>query len=55
MSYHKHPSGNLLPNGADLKLTKNLNSRGKIFEMNILDHLNLTLENYFSFAEEEAL
>ncbi|MBK6640867.1 MAG: DNA repair protein RadC [Bacteroidetes bacterium] len=52
MSYHKHPSGNLLPNGADLKLTKNLNSRGKIFEMNILDHLILTLENYFSFADE---
>ena len=49
---HNHPSGNTQPSEADLKLTKNLISGGKILEISVLDHLILTSESFFSFADE---
>lgn len=52
---HNHPSGNLNPSDADLNLTKKLNSGGKLLEINILDHLILTTDRYYSFADEGML
>ena len=49
---HNHPSGNTQPSEADLKLTKNLISGGKVLEISVLDHLIMTSENFFSFADE---
>ena len=49
---HNHPSGNTKPSEADLKLTKNLVAGGKLLEISVLDHLILTSENFFSFADE---
>lgn len=52
---HNHPSGNLTPSESDLNLTKKLNSGGKLLEINILDHLILTTDSFYSFADEGML
>lgn len=52
MLCHSHPSGNTQPSQADLSLTKNLVAGGKLLEISVLDHLILTSENFFSFADE---
>jgi DNA repair protein RadC len=52
---HNHPSGNLKPSEADIKLTKNIRESGKIMEINLLDHLIVNNTSYFSFADEGLL
>jgi DNA repair protein RadC len=49
---HNHPSGNLKPSEADLKLTRKIKQAGEILEINVLDHLINTSEGYYSFADE---
>jgi DNA repair protein RadC len=49
---HNHPSGNLKPSEADLKITKNIKEAGKIMEIPLLDHLIITDTGFFSFADE---
>jgi DNA repair protein RadC len=49
---HNHPSGNLKPSKADEELTQKIRQGGKILEINVLDHLIVTTEGYFSFADE---
>jgi len=49
---HNHPSGSLKPSEADLRLTKQLASFGKYIDLEILDHLIFSDNNYFSFADE---
>lgn len=52
---HNHPSGQLKPSQQDLKLTKSLVSFGKYIDLDILDHLIITDENYYSFADNGML
>jgi len=49
---HNHPSGNKRPSEQDKNLTKKIKEALKLFEINVLDHLILTDEDYFSFADE---
>ena len=49
---HSHPSGNLKPSDADLRLTKKLKDGGMFLEISILDHVIVTSEGYYSFADE---
>ena len=49
---HNHPSGNLLASQSDIELTKRLREAGKVLEIQLLDHIILTTEGYFSFADE---
>jgi DNA repair protein RadC len=49
---HNHPSGNLLASQSDIELTKRLREGGKILEIQLLDHVIVTTEGYFSFADE---
>lgn len=49
---HNHPSGNLQPSEQDIKLTKGLKDAGKTMEIPLLDHLIITQEGYYSFADE---
>jgi DNA repair protein RadC len=49
---HNHPSGNLKPSQADIELTKKLREGGKYLEIQLLDHLIITTEGYYSFADE---
>jgi DNA repair protein RadC len=49
---HNHPSGNLKPSQADINLTKNLKEAGKFMEIPVLDHIIVSDNCYFSFADE---
>lgn len=49
---HNHPSGNIKPSTADVQLTKKIIEAGKILDINILDHIILTTDSYYSFADE---
>lgn len=52
---HNHPSGNLKPSSQDLALTKRLKNAGEILGISILDHLIITSEGYYSFAEDSMM
>jgi DNA repair protein RadC len=49
---HNHPSGNVKPSDADIKLTKRLKEAGQIFEIPVLDHIIITHNSFYSFADE---
>ncbi|WP_417429472.1 RadC family protein [Halpernia sp.] len=55
MVAHNHPSGNLKPSEADMKITKQISEAGKILNIQLLDHLIITQSTYFSFADENLL
>ena len=48
---HNHPSGNTNPSQADIKLTQQVKDAMKLFDVQVLDHIILTAENYLSFAD----
>lgn len=52
---HNHPSGNLKPSDSDITLTRKLKQGGAILDIAMLDHLIVTTEGYYSFADEGLL
>lgn len=52
---HNHPSGNVSPSKADKQVTKTLKKSGKIIGINLLDHLIISKEKYFSFKDNNQL
>ena len=52
---HNHPSGQLVPSEADIKLTKKIIEGGKLLEINVLDHLIIAGQGYYSFADEDKM
>lgn len=48
---HSHPSGNSKPSKEDLKITKQLYIASQLFEIHMADHLIVTKNDYFSFAD----
>lgn len=48
---HNHPSGSVEPSEEDLRLTKRLVEAGKILGIEVLDHVIISKEKYFSFKE----
>ena len=52
---HNHPSGNPKPSQADVNLTSKLSQAGKLLEINILDHVIIAGDDYYSFADEGQL
>lgn len=52
---HNHPSGNLRPSDDDLQLTKKVKEGLKLLDVSVMDHLILTEESYYSFADEGVL
>lgn len=49
---HNHPSGNLKPSNADIALTEKLKEGGKLLDIQVLDHLIVTPQTFYSFANE---
>ena len=49
---HNHPSGNLQPSQADIDLTRKIKEAGRFLEIQLLDHIIITTEGYYSFADE---
>jgi len=52
---HNHPSGNLKPSRADEELTMKIKNAGAFLDIKVLDHLILTSEGFYSFADEGLL
>jgi DNA repair protein RadC len=49
---HNHPSGNLKPSQPDKELTRKIKEAAKLFDINLLDHIIVSQDGYFSFADE---
>jgi DNA repair protein RadC len=49
---HNHPSGNLKPSKADEDLTSKIRHAARFFDINILDHIIVSTDGYYSFADE---
>lgn len=49
---HNHPSGSLKPSRNDKNLTDKIRKAAELFEITVLDHLIITLDGYFSFADD---
>lgn len=49
---HNHPSGNLKPSDADIRLTRNINDACKIMQIQLVDHIILSEETFFSFRDD---
>ncbi len=52
---HNHPSGSLKPSRADEELTNKIKEAAKFFDIKVLDHLIVSEEGYYSFADEGIL
>jgi len=52
---HNHPSGQLNPSTADISITDKIKEAGKTIDIKLLDHVIITQEGYFSFADEGIL
>ena len=50
--FHNHPSGSAVPSVSDINETQRLKRACDIFDIELLDHIILTDESYYSFAEE---
>ena len=48
---HNHPSGTLSPSQSDKELTQKLIKAANSLDIKVLDHLIITKESYFSFAD----
>ncbi|WP_295730425.1 DNA repair protein RadC [uncultured Muribaculum sp.] len=49
---HNHPSGNLRPSIEDDRLTSRLVEGGKLLDITVFDHVIITPNGYFSYADE---
>lgn len=52
---HNHPSGSLRPSRADEQLTEKIREAASYFDMKVLDHIIVSDEGYYSFADEGLL
>lgn len=52
---HNHPSGTLVASEADKQITRKLKEAGKHLDIPVLDHVIITEQSYFSFADEGIL
>jgi DNA repair protein RadC len=49
---HNHPSGNLKPSEADMKITSKISDSCRTMDLQLLDHLIIADNSYFSFSDE---
>ncbi len=52
---HNHPSGEAEPSNDDLKITKRLKEAGNIIGIEVLDHIIIGKDNYFSFKDNQLI
>jgi len=49
---HNHPSGSLRPSRADEELTTRIRQAAALLDIRVLDHIIVSEEGYYSFADE---
>jgi DNA repair protein RadC len=52
---HNHPSGNLKPSRADEELTQKIKVAASYHDIRVIDHIIISCEGYYSFADEGLL
>lgn len=52
---HNHPSGSLKPSRADEELTRKIKEAATYFDIKVLDHLIVSEDGYYSFADDGIL
>jgi DNA repair protein RadC len=52
---HNHPSGSVKPSRQDEDLTRKIKEAAKFFDILVLDHIIVSEEGFFSFADEGIL
>jgi DNA repair protein RadC len=52
---HNHPSGSIKPSRADEELTRKIKEAASYFDIKVLDHIIVSEDGYFSFADEGIL
>jgi DNA repair protein RadC len=52
---HNHPSGNLKPSQADTALTQKIKTAASYIDIKVMDHVIVSENGYFSFADEGML
>lgn len=52
---HNHPSGSLKPSRADEELTLKIKEAAKYFDIKVIDHIIVSDNGYYSFADEGIL
>ena len=52
---HNHPSGNLKPSRQDEELTQKIKQAGQLLDIRLLDHVIVTSDAFYSFADEGLL
>jgi DNA repair protein RadC len=48
---HNHPSGNREPSRQDIDITKKIRQALEIFDIRLLEHIIMTSDDYYSFAD----
>lgn len=49
---HNHPSGDPAPSSEDRQLTKNIDKACKLFDIQLLDHIIIGADRYYSFMDD---
>jgi len=49
---HNHPSGSLKPSRADEQLTTKIKEAARFLDITVLDHIIVSDDGYYSFADE---
>lgn len=52
---HNHPSGSLLPSMSDKMVTRKISDAAKLFDIHVIDHLIVSEEGFYSFADDGQL
>ena len=52
---HNHPNGSIKPSDSDIETTKRLKEAALLVEINIIDHLIIAKNNYYSFLKEHII
>ena len=53
--FHNHPSGNLTPSTLDIQITEKIKDACSLLDINVLDHIIISQNGYYSFADEGIL
>lgn len=49
---HNHPSGNLKPSEADKQITSKIRQAAKLLDIEVIDHIIISSEGYYSFMDD---
>jgi len=52
---HNHPSGSLKPSRADEELTRKIKEAARLLDIAVIDHIIVSEDGYYSFADEGLL